>query len=271
MIQTADIGIGVIGNEGREAVNNSDYAIAKFQYLKRLIFIHGRLSYKRNSKLILYSFYKNITMAFIQLYFTIYSNYSGQEIFDGLFISTFNLIFTSWPILIVSMFSKEFKHIDSYQSYGYILHQRAIHNHSYNTSHFISWIYSSIIHSMLLFYLAYYSLATSSMYLSGTMLFTYALIMVTMKLLLITNWNYILIFVVLASIVTWFIFLKYIYSNFITNGLGLWLQLQNNLEFWLFIPFFIVMAFLLDLIWFGYYKIWKKDLYIKHYLQLQNK
>jgi len=35
MIQTADIGIGIMGKEGRQAVNNSDYAISQFR--------HGRL------------------------------------------------------------------------------------------------------------------------------------------------------------------------------------------------------------------------------------
>ena len=32
MIQTADIGVGVMGKEGRQAVNNSDYAIGQFRH-----------------------------------------------------------------------------------------------------------------------------------------------------------------------------------------------------------------------------------------------
>ena len=31
MLQTADVGIGIMGKEGRQAVNNSDYAIAQFR------------------------------------------------------------------------------------------------------------------------------------------------------------------------------------------------------------------------------------------------
>lgn len=31
MIQAADVGIGILGKEGRQAVNNSDYAIAQFR------------------------------------------------------------------------------------------------------------------------------------------------------------------------------------------------------------------------------------------------
>lgn len=31
MLQTADVGVGIMGKEGRQAVNNSDYAIAQFR------------------------------------------------------------------------------------------------------------------------------------------------------------------------------------------------------------------------------------------------
>lgn len=33
MIQAADVGIGIMGKEGRQAVNNSDYAVAQFRFL----------------------------------------------------------------------------------------------------------------------------------------------------------------------------------------------------------------------------------------------
>lgn len=50
MIQAADVGVGVAGEEGLQAVNSSDYAIAQFRFLTRLLFIHGHWSYMRNSR-----------------------------------------------------------------------------------------------------------------------------------------------------------------------------------------------------------------------------
>jgi magnesium-transporting ATPase (P-type) len=41
MIQSANIGVGIIGNEGRQAANASDFAIPKFRFLKRLLLTHG--------------------------------------------------------------------------------------------------------------------------------------------------------------------------------------------------------------------------------------
>ena len=66
MIQAADVGVGISGEEGLQAVNSSDYAIAQvspsvgvtsltlqFRYLKRLLLVHGTWSYYRNSNMIL--------------------------------------------------------------------------------------------------------------------------------------------------------------------------------------------------------------------------
>lgn len=51
MIQAADVGVGISGEEGLQAVNSSDYAIAQFRFLKRLLFVHGHWSYSRNANM----------------------------------------------------------------------------------------------------------------------------------------------------------------------------------------------------------------------------
>ncbi|KFM79091.1 Phospholipid-transporting ATPase 3, partial [Stegodyphus mimosarum] len=59
MIQSAHVGIGISGVEGLQATCASDYSIAQFRYLTRLLFVHGAWSHARLCKLILYSFHKN--------------------------------------------------------------------------------------------------------------------------------------------------------------------------------------------------------------------
>ena len=46
MIQTAHVGVGINGQEGVQAVNSADYAIAQFRFLKNLLLVHGRWNYK---------------------------------------------------------------------------------------------------------------------------------------------------------------------------------------------------------------------------------
>ena len=58
MIKAADIGVGISGQEGMQAVLASDYSIAQFRYLERLLLVHGRWSYYRMCKFLRY--YQNL-------------------------------------------------------------------------------------------------------------------------------------------------------------------------------------------------------------------
>ena len=58
MIQEANVGVGIAGEEGRQAVMSSDYAIGQFRFLQRLILVHGRWSYRRLGETIANFFYK---------------------------------------------------------------------------------------------------------------------------------------------------------------------------------------------------------------------
>ncbi len=82
MILKAQVGVGISGNEGLQAVNSADFAIAQFRFLKKLLFVHGAWNYSRISKVILYSFYKNICLYIIELWFAIYSYWTGQVLFE---------------------------------------------------------------------------------------------------------------------------------------------------------------------------------------------
>ena len=49
MIQAADVGVGIIGKEGKQAALASDFSILKFKDISPLLLWHGRLAYKRSS------------------------------------------------------------------------------------------------------------------------------------------------------------------------------------------------------------------------------
>lgn len=58
MIQEADIGVGILGEEGGQAAMSSDYAIGQFRFLQRLVLVHGRYSYRRMAETTANFFYK---------------------------------------------------------------------------------------------------------------------------------------------------------------------------------------------------------------------
>jgi phospholipid-translocating ATPase len=51
MILTADVGVGIVGKEGKQAALSSDFSILKFKHLVNLLLWHGRNSYKRGAVL----------------------------------------------------------------------------------------------------------------------------------------------------------------------------------------------------------------------------
>jgi phospholipid-translocating ATPase len=67
MIQNAHIGIGISGLEGRQAVLASDYSIAQFRFLERLLLVHGRWAYVRMCRFLQYFFYKNFVFTLCQV------------------------------------------------------------------------------------------------------------------------------------------------------------------------------------------------------------
>lgn len=111
MIQAADVGIGIYGNEGLRAAQSSDFAIGQFQDIWRLLFFHGYHNYYRVTTMILYFFFKNIIFTLPQFLFAFYSLYSAQSVYDDWFITFYNMIFTAMPLLVLAVFDYHFNYI----------------------------------------------------------------------------------------------------------------------------------------------------------------
>lgn len=112
MIQEADVGVGIFGEEGTQAVMSADYAIGEFKNLGTLILKHGRLNYMRISEMIMYFFFKNFCFTLPQFFFCFYSGYSGQTVYDDWFLSFFNLIFTALPLGFKALLDQDIRDED---------------------------------------------------------------------------------------------------------------------------------------------------------------
>ncbi|CAF2970698.1 unnamed protein product [Rotaria sp. Silwood2] len=104
MIQKAHIGVGISGQEGRQAVLASDYRFGQFRFLERLLLVHVRWSYLRISKFLRYFFYKNFAFTLCHFWFGFFSGFSAQTIYDPFFVATYNVFFSSLPVLASGVF-----------------------------------------------------------------------------------------------------------------------------------------------------------------------
>ncbi|XP_032488547.1 probable phospholipid-transporting ATPase VD isoform X1 [Phocoena sinus] len=107
MIQVADVGIGISGQEGMQAVMASDFAISQFKHLSKLLLVHGHWCYTRLSNMILYFFYKNVAYVNLLFWYQFFCGFSGTSMTDYWALIFFNLLFTSAPPVIYGVLEKD--------------------------------------------------------------------------------------------------------------------------------------------------------------------
>ncbi|XP_036748479.2 phospholipid-transporting ATPase VD isoform X2 [Manis pentadactyla] len=107
MIQVADVGIGISGQEGMQAVMASDFAVSQFKHLSKLLLVHGHWCYTRLSNMILYFFYKNVAYVNLLFWYQFFCGFSGTSMTDYWVLIFFNLLFTSAPPVIYGVLEKD--------------------------------------------------------------------------------------------------------------------------------------------------------------------
>uniref|UniRef100_A0A8C0D0X6 Phospholipid-transporting ATPase n=1 Tax=Balaenoptera musculus TaxID=9771 RepID=A0A8C0D0X6_BALMU len=107
MIQAADVGIGISGQEGMQAVMSSDFAISRFRHLKKLLLVHGHWCYSRLARMVVYYFYKNVGYVNLLFWYQFFCGFSGSTMIDYWQLIFFNLFFTSLPPLVFGVLDKD--------------------------------------------------------------------------------------------------------------------------------------------------------------------
>lgn len=95
MIQAANVGIGISGKEGRQAVLVSDFAVPRFKFLSRLLFVHGHWNFARLAYMIKYFFFKNTVFVLPTFFFQFICLSSTEKDRLEPHIYFYNTIYTS--------------------------------------------------------------------------------------------------------------------------------------------------------------------------------
>ncbi|KAI8146793.1 hypothetical protein BJV82DRAFT_509376 [Fennellomyces sp. T-0311] len=153
MIQEANVGIGISGLEGRQAVMASDYAFAQFRFLRKLLLVHGRWSYIRTSEMIMGFFYKNIVWTFVLFWYQIFCQFTGSMMFEYALVTLYNLIFTSLPIIFLGIWDQD---LSAKISLLYPeLYRMGLRNDLFKTWRFWATMFDSIYQSAVCFFFPY--------------------------------------------------------------------------------------------------------------------
>ncbi|KDP36448.1 hypothetical protein JCGZ_08578 [Jatropha curcas] len=215
MIQEADIGIGISGQEGMQAVMASDFSMPQFRFLERLLIVHGHWCYKRISKMVLYFVYKNIALGLTMFCYELYTSFSGEVLYDSWYMVMFNVLLTSLPVISLGVFEQDVPSDVCLQFPA--LYKQGQENIYFSWSRIVGWILNGTVASLVIVLSNIYILSPSAFRENGNVadITHFGAIMYTCLIwtvncqiaLIITHFTWIQHLFIWGSIFLWYIFL----------------------------------------------------------------
>jgi phospholipid-translocating ATPase len=98
MIQAADVGVGIVGKEGRQASLAADFSIEQFCYLVKLLVWHGRNSYKRSAKLSQFVIHRGLIISICQTVYSIATAFEPNALYRDFLLVGYSTIYTMMPV-----------------------------------------------------------------------------------------------------------------------------------------------------------------------------
>ncbi|OQR96360.1 phospholipid-transporting ATPase [Achlya hypogyna] len=272
MIQEAHIGIGISGHEGLQAVNASDFAIAQFEYLRRLLLVHGHWNYHRMCKLVLYVVYKNIICYFNVYVFAVFASGSGTLYANNYWLNGYNIFWTFLPIMILAVMEQETPAAMAYHNPG--LYHIGAHGEKLSVRIFTAWIVEGLFEAAVctlvpLFLMGHVDSRGNAVSLLNCGGFSFCAVITVgwAKLALnLVTWNAGMHFAMWATLPFW-IFSGYIVSNYMGSAITdhIFPYICTLPEFYLVVFLCVVLSLARDLI----YKSYKREWYPEYYHVLQ--
>jgi hypothetical protein len=231
---------------------SSDYAIAQFRFLTRLLLVHGHYSYIRNASMIVNFFYKNMIGVGVLFWFQFFCGYTTASIFEFTYILLWNVAFTCFSVLAIGIFDRDVPDrvaIQVPELYRWGLERRA-----FTLARFVMYMLESVYQSLICFFVPYFAYRLGSVNSEGRQPdnleigTTMAIACVTMANLFIgfnmKSWTIIHHVTVWASIALMYIYVA-VYSLLpFSSVYGFEEVVYGGAVFWLCIALIIVVAFL---------------------------
>ncbi|RCI04666.1 hypothetical protein CU098_012151, partial [Rhizopus stolonifer] len=252
MIQEANVGVGISGVEGRQAVMASDYAIAQFRFLRKLLLVHGRWSYLRTAEMIMGFFFKNIVWTFVLFWYQIFCQFNGSMVFEYALVTLYNVVFTSLPIIFLGIWDQD---LSAKLSLKYPeLYRMGLRNDKFKTWRFWLTILDSIYQSSVCFFFPYMLLVgggidphgydANGLYEIGTIVSSIAVCVANFFVVFsLYSYTWIQALVISLSILVYYAFVG-IYSQFNTFIFAGHVRLFGTGSYWLILILTIVACFI---------------------------
>ncbi|KAF8900131.1 aminophospholipid-transporting P-type ATPase [Gymnopilus junonius] len=98
MIQAADVGVGIVGKEGKQASLAADFSVTQFSHLTKLLLWHGRNSYRRSAKLAQFVIHRGLIISIMQAVFSAIFYFAPIALYQGWLMAGYATIYTMAPV-----------------------------------------------------------------------------------------------------------------------------------------------------------------------------
>lgn len=219
MIQAADVGIGIVGKEGRQASLAADFSINKFCYIARLIIWHGRNSYKRSASLGQFVIHRGIIISFIQAVFSALFYFAAVAVYNGWLLVGYATVFTNFIVFSIVLdhdVTEEvaFQYPELYKD---LQKGRSL---SYKT--FFMWIFKTTYQGAAIMLVALF-LFDSSMYNIVSITFTALILTECVNVaMVIHTWHWIMVACEILTLSIYFLAMVILKSYFDLNFITSW-------------------------------------------------
>ncbi|KAJ3012256.1 hypothetical protein HKX48_006359 [Thoreauomyces humboldtii] len=276
MIQEADVGVGIAGKEGLQAVMAADYSIGQFRFLGRLLLVHGRWAYIRTAEMVLNYFYKNVVYLFVLFWFQFDNGFSASTITDYTYSMFFNTAFSLLPTIALGTLDQDVN--DRVSMMVPQLYLKGIRQTLYTMERFWIYLFDGIYQSVVCYYFAYFMYHDAIPYSNGwdsskdDMGTTLAMsIIISVNLyagMCVMNWTFLTHIALWATLAIWIVYLLIFISQPLDPEYGQMVVLLRSATFWLGVIISVFVSLLPKFLYqFGSAWFWPSDTAIAREIQ----
>ncbi|KAJ3291854.1 hypothetical protein HK104_005773, partial [Borealophlyctis nickersoniae] len=239
MIQEANVGVGISGQEGLQAAMASDFVISQFKFLSKLVLVHGHWSYHRTSETVLNFFYKNMVWVFALFWYQMYCGFTADILYDYTYLMFYNLFFTSLPPLFLGIFDQDVS--AEYALAVPQLYKIGMQQTRFTRTRFFLFVLDAVYQSIICFYAGYFFYEveenstgrSSDKKIMGTAVAMFVIVTVNIYVgLNIHNWTWMVFAVVFMSMASFIVYMP-VWAQFqVSTVFHLEKRMYNSGGFW---------------------------------------
>ena len=258
MIQEAHVGIGITGKEGLQAARTSDYSVAQFRFLTKLLLVHGRWNYIRTCKYTLGTFWKEMLFYLTQALYQRYAGYTGTSLYESWSLSMFNTLFTSLPVIFLGIFEQDLSS-NTLMAVPELYSSLGPRNAGFSIPLYLGWVFMASSQAVIVYFimLGLFGQASSTLdnglYAMGAMSFSACVIVIASKLQFweIHNKTYTCVIAMFLSVGGWFLWNIVLSTSYTDNVIydvreGFLQRFGRNALWWLTLILIITACWALE-------------------------